>query len=92
MTADPLIKKLRINPGQKIVIVNAPPVYVDSSGGLPEGVLPDPELRTEYDLMHAFYNHWSVLDNQLDDLKSTLVEDGILWTSNPKLSAKQDTD
>jgi hypothetical protein len=60
-------------------------------GDLPDGVVLDQELNGMYDLIHAFFKQMSVLDTQIVELKSALVESGILWISYPKQSAKQDT-
>ena len=92
MTENPLIKKLQIKPGHKIAILNSPPGYLSSLSGLPEEVTPDLQLNGEYDLIHAFFTQLSVLESQIDGLKSALVENGILWISYPKQSAKQNTD
>lgn len=38
MAKTPLIKKLGIQPGQRLLIINAPEDYIDQLGDLPEGV------------------------------------------------------
>ena len=38
MAKSPLFKKLRMQPGQRALIMNAPPGYLDELGDLPEGV------------------------------------------------------
>jgi hypothetical protein len=38
MAQSPLIKRLRIKPGQRIIVINPPPGYLDQLGDLPEGV------------------------------------------------------
>lgn len=92
MTENPLIKKLRIKPGCKIAILNSPAGYLSSLSGSLEAVVVDQELDGEYDLIHALFSHLSPLESQIEGLKSTLMENGILWISYPKQSAKQDTD
>ena len=92
MTENPLIKKLRIKPGYKIAILNSPAGYLNSLSGILEDVEVDQELEREYDLIHAFFSHMSTLESQIEDLKSALAENGILWISYPKQSAKQETD
>ena len=37
MGATDLIKKLRIQPGQRVLVLNAPEGYLDRLGALPEG-------------------------------------------------------
>ena len=92
MTENPLIKKLRTKPGHKIAILNSLPGYLSSLSGSYEAVEVDRQLDSEYDLIHAFFTYLSPLESQIEGLKSALVENGILWISFPKQSAKQDTD
>ena len=92
MTENPLIKKLRINPGYKIAILNSPPGYLSSLSGSYEAVEVDRQLNGEYDLIHAFFTYLFPLESQIEGLKSTLVENGFLWISYPKQSTKQDAD
>lgn len=49
-----LIKKLRIQPGQRILILNAPPGYAESLGELPEDVVVSEEPAGEFDFVHLF--------------------------------------
>ena len=92
MTENSLVKKVRIKPIQKIAVLNSPPGYLSSLGDLPDGVMLDEELNGDYDLIHAFFTQMSVLETQIERLKSALVEHGILWISYPKQSAKQESD
>ena len=92
MTEYPIIKKLRIKPGYKIAILNSPAGYLSSLSGILEDVEVDQELDGEYDLIHAFFSHSSLLNSQIEVLKSVLGANGILWISYPKQSAKKDTD
>jgi len=92
MIENSLVKKVRIKPIQKIAVLNSPPGYLSSLGDLPDGVVLDEELNGMYDLIHAFFKQMSVMDAQIVELKSALVEYGILWISYPKQSAKQHTD
>jgi hypothetical protein len=92
MSDNPLQKKLQIKPDQIIAIINPPSGYVESLGKLPEGVKVDSDLVDSYDLIHGFYTQYQVLENTIEDIKSTLVDEGILWISYPKQFAKKDTD
>lgn len=92
MHENPLLKKLRFKPDQKIAVLNSPPGFLNSLGELPEGMEIETELTGQYAIIHAFYTHFHVLKSQVDNLKSALVEDGILWLSYPKQSSKQDSD
>jgi len=52
----------------------------------------DSELVGRYDLIHAFFTHFQNLEMLIEDIKTALVADRILWISYPKLSAKQESD
>ena len=92
MTGSPLLKKLRIKPDQKIAVLYPPADYLKALGKFPDGVLVDSDLKRRYDLIHAFFMHFQDLENQIEDIKTALVDDGILWISYPKQSAKQGSD
>jgi len=92
MSDNPTLKKLRIKPGQKIAVINPPSGYLKVFGDLPDGVLVDSELVGRYDLIHAFFTHFQNLGMQIENIKTALVDDGILWISYPKQSAKQESD
>ncbi len=92
MSDNPLFKKLRILSDQKVLILHAPDGYLASLGDFPSGTEVDTEVKGTYDLMHAFFTHATALEDQIGDLKAALIDDGILWISYPKQSAKQETD
>lgn len=92
MSDNPTLKKLRIKPDQKIAVINPPAGYLNALGYLPDGVLVDSELVGRYDLIHAFFTHFQELGMQIEDIKTALVDDGILWISYPKQSTKQESD
>lgn len=52
--ASSLVKKLRIQPRQRVLILNAPPGYIESLGELPEGVEVAEELEGKFDFVHLF--------------------------------------
>ena len=92
MSDNPLLKKLKIKPDQKITVINPPAGYLNALGNFPDRVLVDSELVGRYDLIHAFFTHFQNLEMQIEDIKTALVDDGILWISYPKQSAKQESD
>jgi hypothetical protein len=94
VTQSPLIKKLRIQPGQQLLVLNAPPGYIESLGELPEGTRlseqPDPEA--EYDFCHLFAKNSSQLADLVPTAAKAIRYDGLLWVSYPKKSSKVETD
>jgi hypothetical protein len=92
MAQEPLFKKLRILPGQDVLILHSPDGYLEALGDFPENTRVDTGISGQYDLVHVFFTHAAPLDDQIEQVKSALRESGILWISYPKQSARQDTD
>jgi len=90
--ASALAKKLRIQPGQRILILHAPPNYVEALGELPEGAKVSREPDGEFDLVHLFVSSRAELDARAPTALRAVKYDGILWISYPKQSAKLKTD
>ena len=91
MSKTPLAKKLRIQPGQRILILNPPPGYLDELD-LPEGVELAQRPEGIFDFVHLFVKNSA----ELQSLGPTAIEavkvDGLLWISYPKQSSKVETD
>ncbi len=92
MTDSNLVKKLRMQPGQRVLILNAPEGYIASLGELPEGVVVLEVVEGKFDFVHLFARD----SRQLDELLPAAVEsaeyDGLFWISYPKKSSKVETD
>ncbi len=86
----PLLQKLGIHADHKISIINAPENYfqllqmpvqlTDSSGG------------DKFDFIHCFVKEESELKRILPKIKKELEQDGMIWISWYKKSAKMNTD
>ena len=90
--AQSLIKKLRIQPGQRLLVLNAPEGYVASLGELPEGsqVFQGPEGT--FGFVHLFVKNSQELEELRQVATAALEYDGLFWISYPKRSAKVATD
>ena len=92
MAISSLIKKLRIQAGQRMLVANPPPGYLESLGDLPEGVVLSEEAEGRFDFVHLFVKDSA----ELNDLGPAAIEavayDGLLWISYPKRSSKIETD
>ncbi len=90
---NPLLKKLRLQPGQRALILNAPAGYVEGLGELPEGITltqaPDGEA---FDFVHLFVKDSAQFATFGPLARQAIKYDGILWVSYPKGSAKVKTD
>lgn len=92
MAENPLIKKLRIQPGQQIAILNAPENYRATLGTLPEGVTVSEEANGRFDFVHLFVSSSAELERLGPAAMSAVKPDGLLWMSYPKTSSGIKTD
>ncbi|TWH38967.1 hypothetical protein [Dulcicalothrix desertica] len=91
MVDNPLVKKLRIKSGQRMIVINSPPGYMEQLI-LPEGVELAKELEGQFDFIHIFVKNISELESFASKAISALKYDGILWIAYPKQSSKMITD
>lgn len=88
----PLVKKLGIGPGTKLYISNAPKEYLKLVSPLPEGVKIVSRLTGDTDIVHIFSTKEVHLAKTLRASLPRLKQDGMIWISWPKKSAKVPTD
>lgn len=88
----PLVKKLGIKEGSKLFLVNAPPEYLHLVAPLPEGVKVVSRLSNGTDMVHIFSTKEAHLVKTLRAALPKLTQDGMIWVSWPKKSAKVPTD
>jgi hypothetical protein len=92
MAQSSLVKRLRIKPRQRLLVLNSPQGYVQSLTDLPEGVVVSESPGGKYDLVHLFVKNRAEFA-RLGDIAMDAVEyDGLLWISYPKGSSKVETD
>ncbi len=90
----PLLKKLRLLPGHRALILNAPAGYIERLGGLPEGatVTDQPDEEVPYDFVHLFAKNSAEFAALGAAARQAVKYDGILWISYPKRSSTVETD
>ena len=89
----PLLKKLGIKPGYKVLPVNAPQHYFELLGDLPQDAeVVNIHYEKPIDFIHAFAENEKDLHNFLPSLKEKLAKDGSFWVSWIKESSKMKTD
>ena len=88
----PLVKKLGIKEGFKIYIKNPPSNYVELISPMPDGVKIIRRLSTELDMIHFFTKSKSELAANIENFMHRIKQDGMIWISWPKKSAKVPTD
>lgn len=82
----PLVKKLGIKEGFKILVVNRPDHYFDLFDNLPE--VKDGSEDETVDFIHFFTKEREELEEQLSVLKERVKRDGMIWVSWPKRASK----
>jgi hypothetical protein len=92
MAKTSLAKKLRIGAGQQILILNAPPGYLERLAPLPEGSEVFERPGGSFDLVHLFVQNKAQLERLVPGAVEAAGYDGLLWISYPKRSSKMDTD
>lgn len=92
MATTPLSKKLRIQPGQRMLILNAPGRYLEELGPLPEEVEVAQTPEGKFDFVHVFVKNVAELERLGLVGIDAVVHDGLLWISYPKKSSKVTTD
>jgi hypothetical protein len=87
-----LLKKLSMQPGQRVLVLNAPPGYLEELGPLPLGVEVAEHLNGVFDFVQVFAENMAELE-QLAPLAVDAVKyDGLLWVSYPKKSSGLESD
>jgi len=87
-----LVKKLRIQPGQRLLILNPPSGYIESLGDLPEGVEVSEKPEGKFDFVHLFVRDSTEFADLSPKAMDVVKYDGLLWISYPKRSSKVATD
>lgn len=88
----PLVGKLGIKAGFRVLIVDPPPGYWELLGPLPAGVVIVPGADGPADFVQFFTREWAALEAQFPRLRGALVPAGLLWISWPKRAAGVPTD
>ena len=87
-----LIKKLRIQPGQRLLILNAPEGYISELGQLLEGAEVKQAQDGAFDFVQVFVKSIAELEEHAPKAMKSVKYDGLLWICYPKQSSKIKTD
>lgn len=86
----PLVRKLGVDPGMRIRLIDAPEDYYGLLGATP-AALGAEELpsagRERADFTHLFATDWSSLEKAFIRARRGMEEDGMVWASWPKKSS-----
>ena len=88
----PLAKKLGIKNGFKVKFINPPDDYFSLFTDLPDDLIEIASTNTKKDFIHYFTTSVAELEKQIKQLKAEIEQNGMIWISWPKKSAKVETD
>lgn len=86
-SSTPLVKKLGIKEGQKVIFLNPPAHYFNLLGELPAHESVDKGQKEAADFIHLFCTRQAELELHFDGLKEAMKKDGMFWISWPKRSS-----
>ena len=92
MARTPLSKRLRMQPGQRVLILNEPEGYLEELGPLPDDVELADSAQGTFDFVHLFVKNSGELERLGPAALEAVKHDGLLWLSYPKRSSKVETD
>ncbi len=92
MADTPLANRLRIKPGHRVLILNAPDGYVEALGPLPDDVELAISPDGAFDCVHLFVRDRAELDRLAPTALGSVKRDGLFWVSWPKRSSRVKTD
>lgn len=82
-----LSKKLKLKPGSRAALLNAPVEYPAALGELPQGVEPQAELDGDFDWILLFARSQAELGEYFPGIERHLRPDSLLWIAFPKGSS-----
>jgi hypothetical protein len=92
MTENPLLKKMKLKPGQRAAIVNAPDGYVEALRPLPADVELSEDLAGSFEWVQLFVKTRAELEQEIARIRAALRPAATLWITFPKGSSKIQTD
>jgi hypothetical protein len=88
----PLIQKIGIKPGHRVILRNHPASFVKDLGKLPEGAVSADRLSAQANVIVYFTERLAELEKDFPRLAAALVPDGMLWIGWPKKASGRPTD
>lgn len=88
----PLIQKLGIRPGARVVFLNAPPGFESLVGPLPDGAHKLTRVSAPIDTAVVFSDSRRELERLFERARRVLARNGSLWVGWPKRASGVPTD
>ena len=92
MPESALARKMKLKPGQRAALVNAPEGYRKELSPLPAGVKVAEKLQGQFDWAQIFVKSKAELDQLVPKVVRALKPESLLWISFPKGTSKIQTD
>jgi 1-acyl-sn-glycerol-3-phosphate acyltransferase len=92
MEASELSRRLLIQPGQSVLVLNPPAGYVDCLRPLPEGAAVADQPHGEHDVVQLFAEDRATLERRADDARKALKPGGVLWMAYLNPAAPRGSD
>ena len=87
-----MAKKLGIKKGFKMRLINTPDYYYDLFSDLPTDIKELVDKKSKKDFIHYFAENTAQLNKDIKQLRKEIEENGMIWVSWYKKSAKIETD
>jgi hypothetical protein len=88
----PLVQKIGIKAGHRVVLRNHPASFLRDLGKLPEGVKYGDRLGGKANVVVFFTDKLAALEHDFSALARTIESDGMLWIAWPKRASGLPTD
>ena len=88
----PLVRKLGIKPGMRCAVVDAPAHYWELLADRPSDLRVVDASGGDVDFVHLFVREQAGLRDRLRELRDGIAQDGMIWVSWPKKTARVPTD
>jgi hypothetical protein len=88
----PLVQKIGIKAGHRVILRNHPASFLKDLGELPENSRTSERLSGAANVIVYFTEKRSALEKEFAGLASALVPDGMLWVGWPKKASGKATD
>jgi hypothetical protein len=87
-----LVQKLKVMPGQRMAVVEAPSGYLETLTPLPEGAELVEDLNGMFDWVQLFTGTRADLERLLPSVRAALKPESLLWITFPKGTSRIQTD
>ncbi len=88
----PLIQKIGIKPGHRVLLRNHPASFVKELGKFPDGAKSADRISGKANVIVYFTERAAELEKDFARLSAALVPDGMLWIGWPKKASGRPTD